>query len=255
MNLPSYQSGGMIVDEQDLTPKFEFDPIEHIYTLNGKPLTGVTSVLGVIAKPALIQWSANEAVKHIEAEWRGGVLYTKVEVAEILKSAKTAHRKKKDDAASRGTDTHQLLEDIIKHAIVKSSGVIQFAEHDDPQVTEFLKWARDNHVRFLESEKRMYSVDHWLAGTCDFVAIVNGKKLVGDIKTTSGIYDLTPFMQCAAYRMMLEEMGERDFEGSVIIRLGKDGSFEERYRFDYDTDRMTFIAALDLYRGLATYTK
>ena len=46
-----------------MSDEFVFDEKEHAYFLNGKPMLGCTSVLGVIAKPALIQWAANEAVK------------------------------------------------------------------------------------------------------------------------------------------------------------------------------------------------
>ena len=36
-----------------------FDAKKHVHTLDGKNLTGVTTVLSVIAKPALIQWAAD----------------------------------------------------------------------------------------------------------------------------------------------------------------------------------------------------
>jgi hypothetical protein len=55
---------------------------------------------------------------------------------------------------------------------------------------------------------------------------IDGKKYVGDSKTSNAVYP-EYFYQTAAYRMMLEEMGEKDFSGSIIIRVGKDGSFDE----------------------------
>ena len=41
-----------------MTDDFVFDEKEHAYFLNGKPMMGCTTVLSVIAKPALIQWAA-----------------------------------------------------------------------------------------------------------------------------------------------------------------------------------------------------
>ena len=40
---------------------YQFSEEGHLHILDGKALTGVTTILGVIAKPALIQWSADEA--------------------------------------------------------------------------------------------------------------------------------------------------------------------------------------------------
>ena len=106
---------------------------------------------------------------------------------------------------------------------------------------------------FTASEKRLYSETHWIAGTLDAVVEIEGKKYVCDFKTTSGIYDRTPFAQCAGYRLMLEEMGEKDFDGSVIVRIGKDGTFEEKFSYDYSTDKKIFLACLELYKGLKTF--
>lgn len=241
-----------------MTPEkeFTFDEKKHIYYLDGKALTGVTTVLNVISKPALIPWAVKMAVEYVSEHLTDIVDAMNnsepEKYNEILKEAKKAHTKKRDDAATKGTDIHSQCEEYI-NAMIK--GEFYEIDADNDQLIKFVQWVKEHDVKFLASEKKMYSESLWLAGTCDFVAIVDGKKLVGDIKTTSGIYDLTPFMQCAAYRTMLEEMGETDFEGSVIVRLGKDGSFEERYRYDFETDKEGFLSALKLYRALATYKK
>lgn len=246
------------------TPKakeFTFDDASHTYYLDGKALTGVTSVLNVISKPALIGWAAKMATEYLwdnrdrlaQTTLEGKLEYDR----KVFLEAKGAHNRKKDDAATKGTDIHSLCEEWINACIESYAGaaVAPPQQSEIKQLQDFIEWAVTHNVTFLASEKKMYSESLWLAGTCDFVAIVDGKKLLGDIKTTSGIYDLTPFLQCAAYRLILEEMGEKDFEGSVIVRLGKDGSFEERYRYDFETDKKGFLAAMELYRALATYKK
>src|SRR3990167_1580215 len=87
---------------------FEFDEKKHLYTLDGKPLTGVTSVLNVIAKPALIQWSANMACDYIRDNYSVGCA-----MESLLQEARTAHRKKKEGAADIGTRVHKYLEEWI----------------------------------------------------------------------------------------------------------------------------------------------
>ena len=55
---------------------FTFDEARHLYKLDGKPLTGVTTILGVLAKP-LTQWAANCAVDHLKKvgkKLKGGIV-------------------------------------------------------------------------------------------------------------------------------------------------------------------------------------
>ena len=224
--------------------KFEFNEKDHIYTLDGKPLYGVTSVLGVIAKPALIQWSANMACEYVNRHWHEGV--TKEELESMLKEAKQAHKRKKEDSADIGTSVHKAIEEWIK-------------EKKEPELDEqgmtmfnhFIKWQEDKNI--LESELRVYNEDWWVAGTIDLVFEYKGKTYIGDIKTYSGIYDRTPFLQCAGYAGMYKATTGKELEGSCIIRLGKDGSFEEKWSYDLVGDQKGFINALGLFKCLESY--
>ena len=243
------------INTENIPMGFYFDEKNHLYFFDQKPLSGVTSVLNVIAKPALIAWASNENTKTLKekatVDEKGNLIIS----PELLEEARTAHAKRKDKAAEQGTNIHTLLENVIKKAISENGGMINGHEVDEePQVSKFVDWAMDNKVKFLASEKRLYSPTYWLAGTCDFTCEIEGRRYVGDIKTTSGIYDLTPFMQVGAYRLMLEEMGEKQFVGGVIVRLGKDGSFEVKERLHAENgDGQSFLYALSLYRAMENY--
>jgi hypothetical protein len=239
------------------TRKFEFDDKKHVYTLDGKRLYGITNVLSVISKPALIQWAANEAVGHIKNQPLVNGMYTGV-TEELLEEARVAHRNKRDKAADKGKDIHSICEGIIKDAIATNGGFIKVFEHEDPMIQKFLDWAHANSVMFLSSEYQMFSETMWTAGTCDFTAVINGKRYMGDIKTYSGIYDRTPFLQCGGYMIMAEEMQEK-FDGAVIVRIGKpskkepDGSFEVKYSYDTEGDKDGFRSALALFKCLEAF--
>lgn len=237
-----------------MQPTFKFDQAKHIYTLDGKPLHGVTTVLSIVAKPALIQWSANEAVTYIKNSLdEEGVFLPDVDWKTVLKEAKTAHRRKKEDAGQKGTNVHAEIEQYIKLMIADQGGVAhKMNEEKSEQVQKFIDWAVDKKVKFLSSEQQMFSATHWLAGTADFTCILDGKKYIGDLKTSSGIY-YEYWMQTAAYRMMLEEMGEKDYHGSIIVRCGKDGSFEVKEHFDFETDKDAFLGALTLFKAKQLY--
>ena len=94
---------------KEVKDKYEFDARKHAHTLNGKPLMGVTTVLSVISKPALIQWSANMACDYVKDN-----LTDITQLENVLLEARTAHRKKKETAGDWGTGVHKAIEEWIK---------------------------------------------------------------------------------------------------------------------------------------------
>jgi len=236
---------------------FTFDEKKHLYYMDGKPMTGVTTILAVIAKPALISWAANQAVDFIIGHISELITGTKEKQDELLKEARSAHRKKKEKAGVAGTDVHAECEKYIKLMIQDQDGnALEMNGQEDGQVKNFIGWAVKNKVRFLASEERLYSEKLWIAGTLDMVFEMGGKKYIGDIKTSSAVYS-EHFFQMSAYRMMWEEMGKEILEGSVVIRLGKDGTFNEETdvvcRMDDMVERKAFLGALDIYRANQVY--
>lgn len=235
-----------------------FDPKTHSYLIDGKPATGVTTVIGVLAKPNLIPWAAKMVVEYIEEnaprnELYGDLLFYEVST-DLLAEAKSAHTKKKEAAAEYGTDTHSAVEIYIGHCIKEHDG--KPYKHIDDTLQKFIDWAMENVDYFLFSERRMYNEELFIAGTADFAYIgKDGKKYMADFKTSSGIYGIDYFLQVAAYRMLAEGEGDEPYDGSTIVRLGKDGSFEVQQRYNNETDKEAFLACLTLYRAKATFTK
>src|SRR5690606_21919994 len=98
-------------------------------------------------------------------------------------------------------------------------------------------------------------------GTMDLAFEMGGIRYVGDIKTTSGIYDRTPFAQTAAYQMMWAEMEGKNPEEiadrRIIINLKKTGTFNEEkdvyVSAHYQDDVELFMAALAMYRNIGRF--
>jgi len=228
---------------------FEFNEKTHRYYLDGKSMTGCTTILGMIAKPALINWSARMASEYVLNN-----LKDLDDLKEVCEKAGKAHIMKRDSAAEQGTDTHALVENYIKQCI-KKDGRAMDIKTEEKQVKHFIDWAKKYKIKFLESEKRVYSKKYFVAGTYDFKCEIDGKVYLGDIKTTSGIYDRVPMAQCAAYQMMeLENEPKNKIDGRLIINLKKDGRFDEDkdvyISYHYEDDLEIFMAALTLYRQL-----
>ena len=239
---------------------FRFDEKEHAYFLDDKPLHGVTSILSVIAKPMLIQWSANMAVDYIQnalaevqnvADKTWEEVMKPLDLDKVFKEARIAHRLKKEKAGELGTGVHKLIETLCNEAIQANGGLLKpDTKSDNAQVQKFIDWALEKNVRFIESEKMVYSRESWYAGTFDLILEIDGKKYIADIKTSSGIYP-EAYLQMAAYQNALAEMGEHeDIQGAAVINLDKKGGFQVGMNYDYEGNRLAFLGALTLHKQL-----
>lgn len=227
--------------------KLKFSPAQHRYEIDGKPLTGVTTILGVIAKPALIPWAVKMATEYIkehaqtEAVYNQELVYQVTE--EILKEAGKAHTKKKESAGEIGSQIHNEIEDYVKNGKTSTSS----------QFLAFHGWWKDQGYEVLESEKQLHSEEHWFAGTVDLILKdKDGKIWIADIKTSSGVYN-SYLYQMGGYEIAYcEEYPETKIAGYIIIHITKTGKVDE-YVLNSDTIREqaknAFMSALTLYRA------
>ena len=215
--------------------KYRFNEKRHLHELfvdgQWKPLTGITTILSIVAKPALIQWSANQTVEYIKNNFKGEL------TEELLKEAKYFHRKKKEKAGDWGTEIHALIEKYIKTG------------EENEKIKNFIDWVKNNKVKFLESERNIYSEKHFLGGIVDFVCEINGEIWIGDIKTSkSGLY-AENMWQMAGYEIILNECSEyKDIKGYVLLNLKENGEFQEKRTTSNQEHQKAFLACLEIYR-------
>ncbi len=195
--------------------RLAFDEDEHVYTFDGTPVAGVTSILKTINKPALIQWAASMAANHVKANWREGM--SKADVDLLCKQAATAHNKFRDTAAGIGTEVHAVVE-----AYMKGKPVPQISSDEALNACNaFLDWKSKHDIKPIANEQILFSKQWWYAGTADIFAEIDGQVTIADIKTSSGIYP-EMFMQIAAYTNALEEMDPGvQIQQWMIVRLDK----------------------------------
>lgn len=229
---------------------YSFKEKGHVHLFDGKRMTGVTTVLGVIAKPALINWAANMAVDYINERLgrvesgdftnEKNLVWTTSK--RILEEARKAHTKRKEAAGDIGKLVHTAVEEFIKNGKEP-----ELDEQGMKMFENFRKWSIDNKVKFIESEKHVYSESLFLGGILDMVVNIGGQNWICDVKT-GGVYP-EAFAQMAAYQMMLDEMSyDLKITGSIILGLLKDGSFIEKRSISNDDAKKMFLAALDIYR-------
>jgi hypothetical protein len=245
-----------------VTTRLEFDAKKHCYKLDGKLLSGVTSVIdGTSSKQNLIGWAANMAVDYVKENADAVDIESGFDLevwGRILEEARTAYARKRDKAANKGTDTHALVEKYINRMISDHEGKPQNINDVNNPIQPFIDWAIENVERFIAAEQRLYSEEYGYAGTCDFVAIIDGKLTIGDLKTYPKMWSADAFIQMGAYSICWEELtGERPQQSVVVKmcdpqdeRFKKYGgnAFSVYPRYALEEDEEMFLTRLKMYR-------
>ena len=236
---------------------YMFDEVEHLHTLNGKALTGVTTLIDkTLAKPALLPWAVKITVEWIKNNCllRNDNGYPFWEVTEPdLDNAKKEHNKKKTDAGDWGTRVHNACE------IWCSTGKLPEPSDDIyMSVTNFVQFIQNNGFKVLDVEKSVWSKEWWIGGIFDLILEKDGKVYIADIKTSSGIYD-SHFIQMGAYYKCLLELDwvknyakGGKFEGAIVINLKKDDSLQPCTSSALEQMVDTYQGIVTIYRNRAT---
>ena len=164
----------------------------HRYTLDGKKVMGVTTILGKgIPKPALPNWSARTCGEYVDDNLE--VINALPDRESIIATVKQSPWSQRDRAAVRGTDVHELAESLLHGREVK--------------VPDDLLTYVEGYVRFLDkwqpepilTERPVASRKWWFAGTFDAIyRLPSGETILADWKTSKGVYGETA-LQLAAY--------------------------------------------------------
>jgi len=222
--------------------EFAFDEKEHAYFFDGAPVPGVTTILSCINKPALMPW----AVKMTRDYWLEALKAGRTDHDKIHKESWNAHRNVSKAAADIGSNVHAYAEAALKGLPLPELKTEEAKRGADA----FHKWQSAHTIKLLASERRIFSLEHYYAGTCDLIAEIDGEYCVGDFKTSSGIYPEMR-MQTAAYQHAIQEEKGFKVQSRWIIRFDKKtGEFEAKRFTDFDLDFKGFKSALDLHRAL-----
>lgn len=226
------------------TVHLDFDPVKHVYKINGTYANGVTTALGIINKPFLIQWAAKMAADHVKATIVPGQALDEVQIQQLVDGAKNAHRKTRDGAADMGTYIHNYIEAFVRGE--------EPGKPINPKllrvVDKFHDWWDENDIEIITPEQVLCSPTHMLAGTADLTCKLNGKLTILDWKTGSGIYP-EMFLQLAAYAMMYEEEHGVHIEQIGVVNASIKNMFQVDIRPNDSFYKQMYLEALQLYKS------
>jgi len=202
-----------------------------------RPLVSVSELVGHLAKPGLPAWAAREAVRRVREGYRPGMPLEDFHA--LLEEAAGEHQRAATEAASKGTSAHAWIE---AHLRGESPPL-----PDDPRVLPsleaYLAWWQKRRPVPLLSERPVAHVPLGFAGRPDL--LLQDGTLV-DFKTSKTVYP-EHALQLGGYALALEWWeGVRPKRG-LVVRIGKDGSLEER-PVDLERAREAFLSLLEVAR-------
>jgi hypothetical protein len=226
--------------------ELSFDPVKHKYFANGELVQGVTTVLKVINKPALVPWAAKMSAEFIEKNLKPGQVLDEVEIKTLVAGCKDAHRSKTEKAADIGTMGHNWCEDYVK-----GKNPATPINEDLRGITDaFLHFLDEYDIEPLRAERKLYSRNMKVAGTTDLIAMFQGGLAVLDYKTgASGIYN-EAFIQLGAYSAMYAEETGQQPDVHVVVNINKKGELNVGICEEVQRSEETFLNALNLNRAL-----
>lgn len=189
---------------------------KHVYRWVEKGLfiPGVTTILGILDKPALLPWAAKMAGEYVKANLPDGA--TREQINSVSESAKTEYNKIKEAAGDIGTQVHAVAEALFQGQPIEMptnplaiNGIRALQE-----------WLAANDVKPIDCEKIVFSKSAFFAGTMDLLCALNGKLTQVDIKSGSGIYN-EHYFQTGAYNFAWEEEHDEEIEQIAIVNTNK----------------------------------
>jgi hypothetical protein len=232
-----------------------------------KPAYGCTNTCHVIDhSKVLMNWAVKRCFLRLAKILRtehlgpdGCIQFFESELDRIIKTAKETHREEFEEAGELGSQAHDFIEKVIKSIITgdtaRTDELLAKMPEDERAANACvaaLTWMSENNVQWISSERKVYSLEHNVAGTLDALAVVNGKLSIVDWKTSNYLY-LEFLLQTALYQHAYEEETGEKIEDRWVIRLGKeDAEFDPWHveRKDFEEDWKGFYNALQLVKSV-----
>lgn len=227
-----------------------FDPLKHQYFIDDEPARAVTSVLSVIAKPALIFWAAKCAAEYIEETMQAGESYDEVQIKELAEKAKWAHRNNTNKAADTGTMIHEWIEKYVDG----KNPSMPINEGMQRSIKSFVDWYEKQNIEVIKPEIKLCSKKYTLAGTADLLCRIDGKLTIVDWKTGSGIYP-EMLLQMGAYSMMYEEEFGEPIQQVMVVNCSVKAKFGTLKTNKVPLLKQTYIEVLNLNESMENIEK
>jgi hypothetical protein len=239
-------------------------PHQKYIKADGTEATGVTTILGVLAKPPIVYWTGEEERNGILRVMSEGGAWTVDELRSVLPWNKATGKAvlfadtKRDRAADLGTVTHARCEAFNKGEELEPDGIpADLYAQSLHGFKRYKTWLHESGLTVVAVEEQFVceSDDDTIAygGTRDVVCVdPQRRRVLVDLKTSKASrywpYDET-FAQVAAYA----HPPEAEIDRIAVVRIGKEPGDPGRERWLNEGERgagwRIFCGAYEAYEG------
>lgn len=165
---------------------------------------GVTTIVGVLNKPALVPWANKMGLKGIDTQ------------------------RYVDDKADIGTLAHALIiGELTGQEIDTSEYSQQQIDAAENACLSFYEWQKKHDLSILLAEEPLVSEQYKFGGQYDIYGVINGTLELLDLKTGSGIWE-EHYYQLGGYLLLLEEHNHAINQIRILnIPRSEDENFQE----------------------------
>ena len=199
--------------------------IHTVYKVNDKRVPSVTTILGILNKPQLMDWA-----------WRMGV-------------EGKDYKAVRDQAGGIGSLVHYLiLCDLKKEKPDTSESSPADLDKAETCLIKYWDWQKAHKLETILCETPLVSELLGYGGTPDWFGKVDGELTIVDFKSGKGIYDEFIY-QVAAYAHLVAENNHGKTDVARIVRIGRneDEGFDEKVITDLKRGFEIFSACLHIY--------
>jgi hypothetical protein len=136
----------------------------HRYKLDGQWVPGVTTILGVLDKPAIPKWAAGQVAEYVADNPAGVEVLRGMGRVPMVQALKNLPWQKRDDAGTRGNVLHDYAEQLL------NGEEVDIDDEHVPVMEAALAFMEDWHIEPLLVEAPVASREHHWAGTLDLIA-------------------------------------------------------------------------------------
>jgi hypothetical protein len=220
----------------------EFDEAKHEYRLHNRKIPGVTTILGVLDKPALPWWGMTIGVKGVlellaratgpsrtlGLAGRGVLDAARREAADQAQADGQPRQGRRRQARLGGAQRGGALRQVRRDA---EDG--ELPEEAKPYVRSVADFLTSVPLEHLGSEVMVWSEANWYAGTFDTLGRdAKGRLGLLDYKTSKRAYD-SHLLQLCAYEGARRELKLDPVDFVAVVHISDEGVFDpERHWFE-----------------------
>lgn len=142
----------------------KFYEASHRYKLDGEWVPGVTTILGVLDKPAIAKWAASTVAEYVADHPREIDGLREMGRNPMVYALKELPWSKRDKAGKRGNILHDYAEQILH------GEEVDVDEEHVPVMENAIAFMEDWHIEPILIEAAVASREHKWAGTLDLIA-------------------------------------------------------------------------------------